>query len=363
MVVLKGFKNGYEKAIEDMRNSLNGCSSQNSGGAGALADPLPQLPMEDYESGSQQSGGNSGQGSGQGNSGGSSGQGEQGQDEMTDISGNKIDGNTKQEANDTAVCEGGGGWLSQEAGAKLAKQAGYDQEDCKVESATNVTKQWKEAAVKACAHQMGKGMGNIIATFDKLYKTSTDWKKMLRLYVGKALSKIENAEKIGRKKPLATRGELRKFTKPGERDLDKVIFCIDTSGSVSDDLLKILVSECWAIAKKKHIQTAEYVMFDDGVTDAITVKGDKMPKFGLKGRGGTDFVKLFKYLDEHYSKSKIPLTIVFTDGYCHPIPDRLRWMDNLIWVAYDNNSFGDKLGKETGDAKTKVIYLNSKDVK
>lgn len=346
---LKGYQNGYEAAIEAMKAAKYGIGQQSSpAGAGASADPLPKLPFD--QDGNPQ-GGNSG-----------SGQGEQ-SDEMTGEQG-KIDGKTQNEIDAADTNAMGGGWISQEAGAKLAADAGYEDEDCKEESLSKISTDWREATVKACSQTVGKGMGNTLAFFDKYYKTKHDWKGELRNIIGKALSSVKIYTKWGKAKPLAVFDEIKKKHVAGELDPDAVIYCVDTSGSVSDKLLERMVSECYTISAKKGFTQATYVMFDDGITQIEHIKGKTMPKFKLKGRGGTNFKNLFTGLDKEFGglKHKCPLVMIFTDGYCSPVPKRLPWMENLIWVAYDNKTFGQQFEKDKSDPYTRVLFFDTSDM-
>jgi predicted metal-dependent peptidase len=368
MAVIKGYQNGYDAAVEAIKAALAGGGSQSgAGGGSSKSSPLPPLPFGDNQGQSQPGQGQSNKNNKDDKKGGGD------KPQLTDVGPKKeLDNNTKDECDASDVGTKGGGFISQEAGSKIAEAEGYSKRVCEKKSESQIRNEWKDATERACT-KAGNTMGQFVRKIDKLYKIKKDWKGELRLYIGKALSKFATDSRWGERKALAVFGELKKYERQGDRDLDSVIYCIDTSGSVSSALLERMVSECVAISKKKGIDKATYVPFDYKVQSEYiqVVKGkSKLPSMNMGGGGGTSFENLFSYLDEHYGKKvgkKCPLVMVFTDGMCNPIPKRSRWMQNLIWVAYDNKSFGDDIkgldNKSYSDKNTKFIYLDTKDIR
>jgi len=267
-----------------------------------------------------------------------------------------------------------GGFVSQEVGAEIAKSEGYSAEDCKEESDSAIHHKWQEAAIEACSKANNPGFGGLISKIKDMYITKHDWKGELKRYIGKALNDLESDSKYGKRKWLA-QDEIKKFDKPKGNALSDVVFMIDCSGSVSDDLLKRLMSECYTIVKKRGISDVTYAYYDDGITQVDVTKNikeaDKIPgviidkiKKGMgkakdvHGRGGNnetkaleDILKLLKH-----SKKEMQLMMWFTDGYTYSVPKRpKKEVKNMIWVVYDNPDF-----KAPDD--TRVIRLSSKDI-
>ena len=272
------------------------------------------------------------------------------------------------------ACGSVGGFISQQAGADIARSEGYDEEDCKVKSTDTVSQDWKDATIEACSKNNSPGIGNMIAHFKDYYITTHDWKGELKKYVGRALSNVEDETKLGKKKWLA-QGEIKKFDKPSEDGLDSVIFLIDCSGSVSDKLLQNIISECYTICVKKKIRKVTYLYYDDGIRQMETndtmhsdgilspdmvsriKRGNAKPIADIHGRGGNeedrvmeDLVKILKK-----SRKKPELAMWFTDGYTYARPVKPSCIKHMIWVIYDNNNF------EVKDS-SKVIHIASKDL-
>ena len=267
-----------------------------------------------------------------------------------------------------------GGFISQEAGAAIAESEGYTNEDCKIESASKISQDWKDTVIEACSKSNGPGAGNMVSRFKDYYLTSHDWKSDLKKYMGKALSNVELDTKLGKKKWLA-QDQIKKYDKPAESSIDSVIFMVDVSGSVSDKLLQNIISECYTICKRKKIEKVTYCYYDDGIrqmetndtikTDGILdpnmvsriKKGNAKPTKEIHGRGGNSEDVAMKELEAMIKKShkKPELVMWFTDGYTHARPAKPRNIKHMIWVIYDNLNF------EVTDG-SRVIHIKSEDL-
>lgn len=92
---------------------------------------------------------------------------------------------------------------------------------------------------------------------------------------------------------------------------------LDTSGSVSDDVLSAFLSEVRALAARKSV-TLRLYEFDTNVYPHGDIESDK-----IKGRGGTDFNCILDHLnpdsesrnDEMMGLYEVDLAIIMTDGY------------------------------------------------
>jgi len=94
--------------------------------------------------------------------------------------------------------------------------------------------------------------------------------------------------------------------------LGEISIIVDTSGSVSDDELKVFSSETSAILQELNPSAINFIQCDAEVNSAVTYTREDLPlTYEYKGRGGTSFVPGIKYVEENY-----PLTtacVYFTD--------------------------------------------------
>lgn len=269
-----------------------------------------------------------------------------------------------------------GGFVSQDTGAEIAKSEGYSEEDCKTVSESSLKNEWQDAAIEACSKNNSPGLGYFVTQIQDLYLTKHDWKGELKKYIGRALSRLDTDTKIGKRKWLA-QDEIKKYDKPGSGDLSDIIFMIDCSGSISDDLLKRLLCECYTIIQRKGIPKVTYVYYDDGVRQIDTterlkdadkipgvivnkMKGNKRPGAnGVHGRGGNEeshaLEQILKMTEHIHGGKKKELVMWFTDGYTYSTPMRPKEVKNMIWVVYDNTNF-----KAPDDSR--VILIKSEDI-
>lgn len=216
---------------------------------------------------------------------------------------NGVSDKTRKEANDSNSTSGG--FIGQDAGVEIAKAAGYDESYQDKHSVSDLEKEWERTAIEACSKNNNPGLGSAVMDIKKLYMTNIDWKGILKKFIGRALNDRETDQTWGKKKWLAM-DELHKKEKPKNNALSDVVFMIDCSGSISDDLLERLLSECFTIVQKKGIEGVTYAYYDDGIRQVDTnVKlktagvlpssvvnklktNKKLPAGEVHGRGGNN---------------------------------------------------------------------------
>ena len=110
----------------------------------------------------------------------------------------------------------------------------------------------------------------------------------------------------------------------------KIVVCIDTSGSVDDEMIAHIFNEIFEIlAKRKHDITI--VECDAEVQRVYKAKTPKDIKLKVAGRGGTWFSPAIEYVNDH-KEFRDALMIYFTDGYGEREIPRPRTYRNM-WVV------------------------------
>ena len=189
--------------------------------------------------------------------------------------------------------------------------------------------------------------GSILSQIEALMKKpELNWKQILRRYVGII------PEGHRKTKTRLNRRQPERFDLSG-RLPDKtirIVIGIDTSGSVSDDLLAKAFNEIFAILKNKKY---ELTIIECDAEIGRVYKAKKISDINLKitGRGGTSFIPVIEYINKH--KFKDALMIYFTDGYGdYEIPKPLTYKN--LWVIFGNkNNLSVK--KPYGEVKELVL--------
>ena len=354
----KEWNDGYQDAIEAIKNAMNG----NSGGGGDNGLPSDMTPPP----------GGDGQGGGKGKN-----------KDQQSSSGNQ-DGNSRTSSSDenTGVVRPedcvsnnsaiedtpgtAGGFFSKEDGDKLAKAEGYDNNGG---SSDAVERDWKDAAMNAARNmdnKPGSIWGNLRSTLEGLYKVQTDWKKALKQIVGKAINDADKRQAYANKNILISQDRIARTDKDKFDNMDYMIAWVDSSGSMSDDQLKMVLSETYALALQKKPVKLVVIQCDTKIQEIKEYTSLKQLKQDMihatvKGRGGTDVKPLWDLLakDKKFNKVKPDLIMIFTDGYLTQYPRNKRLMNWLCWCIIDNPSFN----VQQNESMTKVIHLKSQDIR
>ena len=164
----------------------------------------------------------------------------------------------------------------------------------------------------------GDMMGKIVAA----NSPKISYKEIIRRFRNSIMTTKTSSSrmKVNRRYDLAQPGKKREYT-------TKIIFAVDSSGSMSDDDLRegfaVINSVC------KHAEL-EYVLFDTKIT--LTEKKFKNAKksFKIAGRGGTDFTEVCEYAQN----KKVDGLVIYTDGEAPPPQPKGT---KVLWLLTDGN--------------------------
>ena len=115
------------------------------------------------------------------------------------------------------------------------------------------------------------------------------------------------------------------------------LVAIDTSGSVSNKDLEEFFNEIHHIHKTGT--EVDIIECDAVIQRVYKYDGKQKEKIEVKGRGGTAFEPVIKYLNTH--KGKYQNIIYLTDGEC-PAPST-QPARPILWVISESGTMGDDL--------------------
>ena len=176
---------------------------------------------------------------------------------------------------------------------------------------------WKdkmEILKNSSEHQLSNGKGSLPAGIEEEISTilepEVDWRHALWKYVGKTPADFDDLDRRFIYKGLYLESLLTEAV--------EVSVCIDTSGSVSDELLKQFAGELKGILRSYPNVKCSLFFADTNLVGPYEIdRIEQMPK--AVGRGGTSFVPFFDYLKKHGEENNLlgnnKLSIYFTDGY------------------------------------------------
>lgn len=157
----------------------------------------------------------------------------------------------------------------------------------------------------------------------------TNWRQVLSRF---AATLADARSRTTLKKP-----DRRGLSPYGKRKeyFPSICVCVDTSGSVSDDMLSKFFSQISFLGRS--LSEIEVVIADAEVHEHFTYhKGlEKKLKKAAIGRGGTDFDPAIQYINKNLTHCDG--VVYLTDGYC-PVP-QTKCKLPLIWVVTDAENF------------------------
>lgn len=153
-----------------------------------------------------------------------------------------------------------------------------------------------------------------------------DWRKLLR-------QAVKYDEEWTRKNARMRNGYFRH--KVEEIPIPETEILLDTSGSVSETLLRNFLRECKNILANSKVKVGCFNTEFHGFTELRRVEDIDNMSFPIGG--GTDFNAAV----EAFSR-RVPNKIIFTDGKA-PMPEKA--VRNVIWVVFGNQQINPRGGK------------------
>jgi len=200
-----------------------------------------------------------------------------------------------------------------------------------------IKRKWDINIRKACeaiAHR-GKNCGDIPAFAERymkeLRKAQTDWRQLLNEFVQEEICDYSFT-------PPDKRLQDSIFLLPDYNEHDykigKILFMVDTSGSMSDEA----ITNCYAEIKGAIEQYNGKIEGLLGFFDAVVIPPipfdsvDELIAIRPYGGGGTSFSVTFQYIRENMEDELPESIVILTDGYA-PFPKEEEAMDiPVLWI-------------------------------
>ena len=167
----------------------------------------------------------------------------------------------------------------------------------------------KQAVIQATQAAGGEAPEAVKRLITELIAPKMDWRDVLRTQLESSLK-----SDFTFMRPSKRSGEV---LFPGMNKDEELNICValDTSGSISKDMLRDFLSEVQGIMGQYQSYRIHVVQFDTNVYGAETFTiddGRTMAEYELTGGGGTDFEVVFRYMEEYNIEPD--QLVMFTDG-------------------------------------------------
>ena len=171
---------------------------------------------------------------------------------------------------------------------------------------------WKQ--IVANAANAARQQGNIPAGFERFVEEVLNPKVNYKHALAKFLSKSRSNYSFDPPDRRYLTGSPDDIFIPNlndDEELLRVVFAIDTSGSITDREIGETIASLNHITRLFHVQG--WLMFCDAEVHGVYEVNGQMPKFEVRGGGGTDFRPVFEKIKE--MKIRPALLLYFTDTY------------------------------------------------
>lgn len=174
--------------------------------------------------------------------------------------------------------------------------------------------QLKEEWDRALIVARGEAPEGIKRALERLKRPVVDWRGALDRFIDEAMSK--SVYQLPNRRFLGA-GDIQYGRKSYKEDFESIVIAIDTSGSISKDMIKVFLSEVMGICEIYNPQKTVILYCDTQVyAPDILAPGDTPDFKKIRGGGGTNFWPPFKWVERNMiEQGETPsVFIYFTDG-------------------------------------------------
>ena len=184
----------------------------------------------------------------------------------------------------------------------------------------------------------GLGKGGPRSLSKKVFETKTNWKQLLRNFVS-GMEKTKSTWMRPKKRAFAAG-----YYAPGTRNEStkiETIVALDTSGSISENVIALFISELLSIVKaypkvKMKVILWHTIVYGDIDIDSTKASSQQimhaLQSLPYEG-GGTTLSSVAQYLKRKYPVKKFDGFIVFTDGHIESTPEMPPVKNKLFLIV------------------------------
>lgn len=202
-------------------------------------------------------------------------------------------------------------------------------------------KEWKSRIIEAEAKNSGKGetpaaLRKLLEEFH--YQSKLNWKDLFRQFIQLHHEEYDYTFSPPDRRYIEFDIWAQSFRVIETEIVEDIWFCIDTSGSVSQEKLNKFYAEIKAAVEQYRGLAGKLSFFDTSVTEPKEFSSvEELCEIQAVGGGGTDFHAIFKYMEEHMMQD-LPLGIVIlTDGYAQFPEEEAAYGVPVLWIIMDTN--------------------------
>lgn len=201
------------------------------------------------------------------------------------------------------------------------------------------TDRWKKLTIEGGRNCSSEEMPLSVRDYilDLEQKAKVDWRTVLQDFIQLYHDRFDYSFSPSDRRYTWSDFVMPAFSEQDDEQIENLWFCVDTSASISRDVLSEVLSEIrQAILLFDHL-SGRLSFFDTHVTEPIPFDDEEdLTDIPAAGGGGTSFAAIFRFLKKFSEEDMPSAIIVMTDGYCN-YPQESAAMDiPVLWIIYDN---------------------------
>lgn len=202
--------------------------------------------------------------------------------------------------------------------------------------------EWRKYLEEAGAAGMaaaGNAASSIIRKIleDRGYQSKVNWKEALHNFIQLHYDNYDYTFT-----PADRRYSWSEFVIPAFHEcetevVENVWFCVDTSGSVSEEELNMVMDEIRQALLQLDGLSGKISFFDTTVTEPVEFdSAETLNDCQAVGGGGTSFYAIFRYMREHMGEELPVAVIILTDGYAEFPPEDEACDVPVLWIIVES---------------------------
>lgn len=168
------------------------------------------------------------------------------------------------------------------------------------------------------------------------YDSQIDWRSALQDFVQLHADRFDYSFSPSDRRYAGSDFVMPAFTETETEKISNIWFCVDTSGSIDDGILRTVMAEIRAAILQFENIEGKISFFTTRITEPQPFEDeDSFLTIKPQGYGGTNFAAIFQYMQEHMIDDLPVAVIVLTDGQCD-YPDEEEALDvPVLWILVD----------------------------
>jgi len=204
----------------------------------------------------------------------------------------------------------------------------------------SLSDEWKEHLIEAAKKAKDNGVSSGIRKYlDELDKeTHINWREVLHDFIKIINDRYDFSFAPPDRRFSADDIILPAFTQVQGDKVEKLWFLIDSSGSVSDEMLTDAFSEIKAAMNQFEYLSGKLSFFDTRVTEPVEFESvEDLKKIKPVGGGGTSFRNIFTYMRKNMEDELPVAVIILTDGYAAYPQESMAMGVPVLWIISNND--------------------------